>query len=233
MLNARSQERLIGGKKSTMTITQQPPHLQQMPMMMQMQTILQKPQLQQTLSQPHLMQANQQQLSFEPHVSEKQKRNVMKTQATQTEVYLGSKPNTPQALSLSPRTIHRVSWFYVLELKVELLHKSCQKRSLNDASFVYWWKKSLRYFLSVEKVSRALDSQLRKRETITRNCVAKFPHNWSLRNSIKCSPTRDEKPQAGTKVSFNKPQLSRHPRCSSLKFIRLVGVSSDTTVVTD
>lgn len=109
-LNARSQERLIGGKKTTLTITQQPPHLQQMPMM-QMQTILQKPPVQQTLSQPHLMQTmspHQQQL-FETHVSEKQKRNVMKTQATQTEVYLGSKLNTSQPLSLSPRTVQRVS----------------------------------------------------------------------------------------------------------------------------
>lgn len=107
MLNARSQERLIGGKKPTITITQQPPP-QHIPMM-QMQTILHKPQLQQTLSQPHLMQPMNQQ-SFEMHSMEKQKRNVMKTQATQTEVYVGRKPSTPQNLSLSPRTMHRVSF---------------------------------------------------------------------------------------------------------------------------
>lgn len=103
MMNSRSQERLIGGKKPTITITQQqPPH--HMPMM-QMQTILHKPQLQQTLSQQPM---NQQ--SFEMHSVEKQKRNVMKTQATQTEVYVGKKPNAPQNLSLSPRTVHRVSF---------------------------------------------------------------------------------------------------------------------------
>jgi hypothetical protein len=113
MLNARSQERLIGGKKPTITITQQPPQMQQIQqlpvMQMQMQTILQKPQLQQTLSQPHLMQPMSQQ-SFEMHCIEKQKRNVMKTQATQTEVCVGRKPNAPQNLSLSPRTVHRVSF---------------------------------------------------------------------------------------------------------------------------
>jgi hypothetical protein len=112
MLNARSQERLIGGKKPTITITQQPPQIQQIPMMMH--TILQKPQLQQTLSQPHLTQQtiNQQmhqQQMFENYSNcEKQKRNVMKTQATQTEVYLGRKPLEQQTLSLSPRTVHRV-----------------------------------------------------------------------------------------------------------------------------
>lgn len=107
LLNARSQERLIGGKKPTLTITQQPPHLQQITMM-QMPTILQKPQLQQTLSQPPMMQSMNQQ-SFETHSMEKQKRNVMKTQATQTEVCLGKKtPNAPNTLSLSPRTVHRV-----------------------------------------------------------------------------------------------------------------------------
>lgn len=111
MLNARSQERLIGGKKPTLTITQQPPHLQQqqqMPMMqmpIQITTILQKPQLQQTMSQPHSPMPLMSQQSFEAH----SKRNVMKTQATQTEVCLGRKPNAQPTLSLSPRTVHRVS----------------------------------------------------------------------------------------------------------------------------
>lgn len=109
MFNARSQERLIGGKKPTITITQQPPHLQQIPMM-QMQPILQKAPLQQTFSQPPLMQLMSQQQSFESHSMEKQKRNVMKTQATQTEVCVARKAQIPpQTLSLSPRTVHRVS----------------------------------------------------------------------------------------------------------------------------
>lgn len=115
MLNARSQERLIGGKKSTLTITHQQPQLQQI---MQVQTIpiLQKQQLQQTFSQPHIgghllptIQQHQEQLHSS--MLEKQKRNVMKTQATQTEVFLGIGRKVPatQALSLSPRTVHRVS----------------------------------------------------------------------------------------------------------------------------
>jgi hypothetical protein len=117
LINARSQERLIGGKKSTLTITHQPSHhLQQIPMM-QVQTIpiLQKPQLQQTFSQPHIGQplpilpTIQQQPSTMEQVLEKQKRNVMKTQATQTEVFLGRKVPATQTLSLSPRTVHRVS----------------------------------------------------------------------------------------------------------------------------
>jgi hypothetical protein len=115
MLNARSQERLIGGKKPTLTITHQPPQMmQQMPIMqIQMHAMMQKPQLQQTLSQPHLIQQTMlSQQAFEAHNSmEKQKRNVMKTQATQTEVnlYPGRKPGPSQTLSLSPRTVHRVS----------------------------------------------------------------------------------------------------------------------------
>lgn len=118
MLNARSQERLIGGKKSTLTITHQQPQLQQI---MQVQTIpiLQKPQLQQTFSQPHigghplpiLPTIQQHQEQMHNSMLEKQKRNVMKTQATQTEVFLGIGRKTPatQTLSLSPRTVHRVS----------------------------------------------------------------------------------------------------------------------------
>lgn len=114
MINARSQERLIGGKKTTMTITQQPP--QQIPIMqVQAIPILQKPQLQQTLSQPHLGQQQQQmmmtnqQLNEMHNSMEKQKRNVMKTQATQTELLLPRKLPATQTLSLSPRTMHRVS----------------------------------------------------------------------------------------------------------------------------
>ncbi|KAL7032345.1 hypothetical protein ACKWTF_007294 [Chironomus riparius] len=105
ILNARSQERLIGGKKPTITISHQQPqmpamHIQAIPM-------LQKPQLQQTLSQPQLGQLTNQQIP-ETNTIEKHKRNVMKTQATQTEVYVGRKLPASQTLSLSPRTVHRV-----------------------------------------------------------------------------------------------------------------------------
>jgi len=130
MLNARSQERLIGGKKPTLTITHQPAMLHQQQQMIPMQTMLQqqqqKPLLQQTMSHPHnvggqqpqaLMVQLQQELQQQHSVGEKQKRNVMKTQATQTEVYQGrrqpiasvSSSTTSHNLSLSPRTQHRVS----------------------------------------------------------------------------------------------------------------------------
>jgi hypothetical protein len=109
MVNVRSQERLIGGKKPTLTITQQPP---QQISMIKMQTlpILEKPILQQTYSQPHLgLQLNQQ--PIEALNIEKQKRNVMKTQATQTEACPGRKLSNSHTLLLSPKTIHRVSCF--------------------------------------------------------------------------------------------------------------------------
>lgn len=116
-LNVRSQERLIGGKKSALTITQQIPQHHQSPIEIQSLPFLRKPQLQQTFSQPQL---GQNQMLADLQVAEKQKRNVMKTQATQTEVYAGSKVQLPHALLLSPRTMHRVSFSYILKKNIEI-----------------------------------------------------------------------------------------------------------------
>jgi hypothetical protein len=135
MLNARSQERLIGGKKSTMTITTQPAQQQQISLVqVQPIPILQKPLLHQTLSQPHLGQpliSNQQLMEIQQQqqlqLCEKQKRNVMKTQATQTELLVGRKSPASQTLSLSPRTIHRVSLQIIIVMGNK--ERKCEKRN--------------------------------------------------------------------------------------------------------
>lgn len=119
--NARSQERLIGGKKPTITIQQQP----------LVQNILQMSQVHQPLllqqQQQQQLQLQQQQLQHDFHI-EKQKRNVMKTQATQTEIYLAQKSVPSHHLSLSPRTVHRVSLLYkYIFLLLYLLIRSCSK----------------------------------------------------------------------------------------------------------
>ena len=115
--NARSQERLLGGKKPTIILHHQPlvqsasvqhpqqfliQHQQNQQQLQQFQQIHQIQQLQQHQQHQH---QNQQQ---EVIMIEKLKRNLMKTQATQTEVLLVNK-QSHQHLSLSPRTIQRVS----------------------------------------------------------------------------------------------------------------------------
>lgn len=85
----RSQERLIGGKKSL------PPAITHNVMHQQPLGIHQP--LTSVTSVPEIV------------VVEKMKRLTMKAQATQTEMCLGRKAIPIQHLSLSPRTIHRVS----------------------------------------------------------------------------------------------------------------------------
>lgn len=119
ILNARSQERLIGGKKPTITIQQQP----------LVQNILQMSQVHQPLllQQQQQLQLQQQQIQHDFHI-EKQKRNVMKTQATQTEIYLAQKSVPSHHLSLSPRTVHRVSLLYKYKyISTTLAHCSVLK----------------------------------------------------------------------------------------------------------
>lgn len=93
MNTTRSQERLIGGKKSL------PPAITHTIMHQQPLGIHQP--LTSVTSFPEIV------------VVEKTKRLPMKAQATQTEVCLGRKAMPIQHLSLSPRTIHRVSIIFM------------------------------------------------------------------------------------------------------------------------
>jgi hypothetical protein len=96
--STRSQERLIGGKKPTITVTHQQPLLQALPIQNQPTLLGHTGNVLTTLS-----------TQQEVVVIEKIKRNAMKTQATQTELFLARKQFSSHHLSLSPRTIHRVS----------------------------------------------------------------------------------------------------------------------------
>lgn len=104
--NARSQERLIGSKKSTwspnQSILQSVLHQQQQSMLPGFQNIGQTfTSIQQSAAAP---------INQEVVVVEKFKRGTMKTQATQTDVCLARKSMANHNLSLSPRTIHRVRY---------------------------------------------------------------------------------------------------------------------------
>lgn len=102
ILNTNSQERLIGGKKPTLTISHQPAHQVIQQIVMPAQILNHKPQLQHTYSHPYhldgrgaLFQAitptnlyqqhPHHQIIHDSHSLEKQKRSCMKTQATQTD----------------------------------------------------------------------------------------------------------------------------------------------------
>lgn len=108
-LSARSQERLIDGKKTGEPLDGMLGPASQQQLHQQLQQQLQQQQLQQQLQQQQLQQQQlQQQLQQHVVVVEKVKRAPMKTQATQTEVCLGRRPLPANFLSLSPKTALKV-----------------------------------------------------------------------------------------------------------------------------
>lgn len=129
ILNTKSQERLIGGKKPTLTITHQPSH-QAFSQICISQNMNQKSQLHQTYSNPYTdgrgpsffqasaiphqyqqIQNIQHQNIHETHSLEKQKRSSMKTQATQTD-----KSAASQILSANSCCISKVRKTSVLNV---------------------------------------------------------------------------------------------------------------------
>lgn len=147
MNSAKSQERLIGGKKPSITShshnhqhhqTQQQPVYPTSILPLAVATI---PQQQQQQIQQHQHQHHQHHQSHQAHSThqplsaassqevvllEKLKRGAMKTQATQTEGCLAARKQALEGsqLSLSPRTVHRVSCFYLYTFFEELFKGS-------------------------------------------------------------------------------------------------------------
>lgn len=102
---ARSQERLIGSKKPTWSPNQSVLHS----VLHQQQSLPGFQHSNQSFSSSIQASITGSQSGQDMVVFEKSKRGTMKTQATQTDVCLARKSLGNHHLSLSPRTIHRVS----------------------------------------------------------------------------------------------------------------------------